>query len=37
MTPDAIFAQLMDELKNTIPAEARDNAYYHITQFNNVT
>jgi hypothetical protein len=37
MTPDAIFAQLMNELKNTIPAEARDNAYYHITQFNNVT
>jgi len=23
--------------KNTIPAEAKDNAYYHITQFNNVT
>jgi hypothetical protein len=37
LTPDAIFANLMEELKNTIPAEAKDNAYYHITQFNNVT
>ena len=35
--PDAIFANLMEELKNTIPAEVRDNSYYHITQFNNVT
>jgi len=35
--PDAIFANLMEELKNTIPTEVRDNAYYHITQFNNVT
>jgi hypothetical protein len=37
MTPDAIFANLMEELRNTIPAEAKDSAYYHITQFNNVT
>jgi len=37
LTPDAIFANLMEELKITIPAEAKDNAYYHITQFNNVT
>jgi hypothetical protein len=37
LTPDAIFANLMEDLKNTIPAEAKDNAYYHITQFNNVT
>lgn len=37
MAPDAIFANLMEELKITIPAEARDSAYYHITQFNNVT
>lgn len=37
MTPDVIFANLMEELNNTIPTDARDNAYYHITQFNNVT
>jgi len=37
MAPDAIFANLMEELKNTIPAAVRDNAYYHIMQFNNVT
>jgi hypothetical protein len=37
MTPAAIFANLMEELNDTIPAEARDNGYYHITQFNNVT
>jgi len=37
LTPDAIFANLMEELKSTIPTEAGDNAYYHITQFNNVT
>jgi hypothetical protein len=36
LTPDAIFSRLMEELKATIPAEARDSAYYHITQFNNV-
>jgi hypothetical protein len=36
LTPDVIFMNLMDELKNTIPVEVRDNAYYHITQFNTV-
>jgi hypothetical protein len=36
LTPDAIFANLMEELKTTIPPEAKDSAYYHITQFNNV-
>jgi hypothetical protein len=36
LTPDAIFANLMEELKTTIPAEVKDSAYYHITQFNNV-
>jgi hypothetical protein len=37
LAPDAIFSNLMEELKNTIPSEAKDNAYYHVTQFNNVT
>jgi hypothetical protein len=36
LTPDAIFLRLMEELKATIPAEVKDSAYYHITQFNNV-
>jgi hypothetical protein len=34
--PDTIFMNLMEELKGTIPAEVKDSAYYHITQFNNV-
>ena len=37
LTPDIIFTNLMEELKNTIPPEIKDVAYYHITQFNNVT
>ena len=37
LTPDIIFTNLMEELKNTIPREIKDGAYYHITQFNNVT
>jgi hypothetical protein len=36
LTPDVILGNLMEELKNTIPAEVKDSAYYHITQFNNV-
>jgi len=36
LTPDAIFSRLMEELKAAIPAEVKDSAYYHITQFNNV-
>ena len=36
LTPDVIFGNLMEELKGTIPAEVKDSAYYHITQFNNV-
>lgn len=36
LTPDVIFANLMEELKTTIPVEVKDSAYYHITQFNNV-
>ena len=34
--PDTIFLNLMEELKGTIPAEIKDRAYYHLTQFNNV-
>jgi hypothetical protein len=34
--PDAIFMNLFEELKRTIPAEAQDSTYYHVTQFNNV-
>jgi hypothetical protein len=34
--PDQIFINLAEELKRTIPPELADNAYYHITQFNNV-
>jgi hypothetical protein len=37
LTPDIIFANLMQELKDTLPPEAKDSAYYHITQFNNVS
>jgi hypothetical protein len=36
MTPDLIFTNLVEELKRTIPAELKDAAYYHVTQFNNV-
>jgi hypothetical protein len=36
LTPDAVFSRLMEELKATIPADVKDSAYYHITQFNNV-
>jgi hypothetical protein len=36
LTPDVIFGNLMEELKSTIPADVKDSAYYHITQFNNV-
>ena len=35
--PDQIFMYLFEELKNTIPAEVKDYAYYHVTQFNNVS
>jgi hypothetical protein len=34
--PDTIFFNLLEELKGAIPPELKDNAYYHITQFNNV-
>jgi hypothetical protein len=34
--PDTIFMNLFEELKGTIPTEVKDNAYYHVTQFNNV-
>jgi hypothetical protein len=37
LTPDQIFAQIMEGLKNTIPQEIAETTYYHITQFNNVT
>jgi hypothetical protein len=36
LTPDVIFANLMEELKSTIPPEVKDSAYYHIVQFNKV-
>lgn len=36
LTPDVIFANLMEELKTTIPPEVKDSTYYHITQFNSV-
>ncbi len=36
-TPDQVFTNLLEELKNTIPAELKDTASYHVTQFNNVT
>jgi len=37
MTPSQVFANLVEELKKTIPTEMGANGYYHITQFNNVT
>jgi hypothetical protein len=36
-TPSQVFANLLEELKSTIPAELGANGYYHVTQFNNVT
>ncbi len=37
LTPDQIFADLLEELKKTIPEDIKNTAYYHVTQFNNVT
>jgi len=37
MTPSAIFGNLLEELKKTIPAELGTGGYYHVTQFNSVT
>ncbi len=36
-TPDQTFNSLLEELKNTIPAELKETASYHVTQFSNVT
>ena len=37
LTPDQVFTNLLEELKNTIPADIKETASYHVTQFNNVT
>lgn len=37
LTPDQIFSDLLEELKKTIPEDIKTTAYYHVTQFNNVT
>jgi hypothetical protein len=36
LSPSRIFTNLLDELRRTIPADLGANAYYHVTQFNNV-
>jgi hypothetical protein len=37
LTPTQVFTNLLEELKKTVPADLGTNAYYHVTQFNNVT
>ena len=37
LSPDQVFTKLLEELKNTIPADIRETASYHVTQFNNVS
>ena len=37
LTPTQVFANLLEELRKTVPADLGTNAYYHVTQFNNVT
>lgn len=37
LAPDQVFSNLLEELKSTIPADIRETASYHMTQFNNVT
>jgi hypothetical protein len=37
LTPSQAFTNLLEELRKTVPADLGGNAYYHVTQFNNVT
>ena len=37
LTPTQVFANLLEELRKTVPPDLGSNAYYHVTQFNNVT
>jgi hypothetical protein len=37
LTPSQVFTNLLEELRKTVPANLGANAYYHVTQFNNLT